>query len=101
YQAGAFTCTSKPPIRACLWGRRNGGMWSETGGRLPKTKGRSRCEADEPVGARGAIARHRRPPLSPPAPVSSVAPRRSVHEGPSQGMGAKPILLTGDDPGEG
>ena len=39
--------------------------------------------------------------LPPPAPVPRAAARRPMHQGPSAGLGAQPLLLPGDDPGEG
>src|SRR6516164_2973777 len=76
-------------------------MLSARAGRWPRTEWRSCCEADDAAGTRGATARHRGAALSPAAPVPRAAARRQMHEGPSPGLGAQPLLLPGDDPGEG
>src|SRR5215831_2483120 len=76
-------------------------MLSARAGRSPRTEWRSCCEADDAAGTRGATARHRGAALSPAAPVPRAAARRQMHEGPSPSLGAQPLLLPGDDPGEG
>ena len=46
-------------------------------------------------------ARHRRAALSPAASVPQAAARRRMHQGPGAGLGAQPLLLSGDDPDQG
>ena len=75
--------------------------WRPPAGKSPPTGWRFRCEADDAGRTRGRAARHRREALSPPASVSRAAARRPVHQGPGAGLGAQPLLLSGDDPAEG
>ncbi len=70
-------------------------------GRWPRTAWRSCCEIAVTRRTRSGAARHRRQALSPAASVPRLAAWRPMHEGPGAGLGAQPLLLSGDDPDQG
>ncbi|GJE72279.1 hypothetical protein CHKEEEPN_3833 [Methylorubrum podarium] len=68
---------------------------------IPAPRPGIRAAAAEPRGARGGAPRHRRAALPQPPPVPPAAARRQALEGSGAGLGTQPLLLPGDDPGEG
>src|SRR6185312_603833 len=70
-------------------------------GKLLKMVWRLCFEAAFCGGARGCAARHRSEALSPPPSIPCLAAWWRVQQGPGAGVGAEPLLLSGDDPDQG